>query len=137
MKAVSRARGLVGSLLVATCLSAALVPAALASERHGLLSQATDLGPVDTAAPIELTLWMKLHDEQGLDALVAAQQAGKGAYLSAQQLRAQHGPSSADAARVASFLQAEGFTTSVGQDNLYVRASSTVARVQSARSEEH
>jgi len=132
MTAASRAPGLVGSLLVAACLSVAVVPAALASERHSLLPQATDLGPVDAASPIELTLWMKLHDEQGLDALVAAQQAGKGAYLSFEQLRAKHAPSSADAARVAAYLKAEGFTVSVGQDNLYVRASASAARVQSA-----
>jgi subtilase family serine protease len=131
MKVSSRALRLAGSLLVATCLSAALVPAAPAAERHGLLAQAKDLGPVDSATPIEVTLWMKLHNEQGLDALVAAQQAGKGAYLTPAQLRTQYGPSSADAAAVAAFMKAQGFTVSVGQDNLYVRAASTVARVQS------
>jgi subtilase family serine protease len=131
MKASSRALRLAGSLLVATCLSAAVVPAASASERHSLLSQAKDLGPVDTATPVELTLWMKLHNEQSLDALVAAQQAGKGAYLTPAQLRTQYGPSSADAAAVAQFMKAQGFAVSIGQDNLYVRASSTAARVQS------
>jgi subtilase family serine protease len=131
MKASSRASRLAGSLLVATCLSVAVVPAASAGERQGLFSQAKDLGPVDTATPIELTLWMKLHNEQSLDALVAAQQSGKGAYLTPAQLRTQFGPSSADAAAVAQYLKAQGFTVSIGQDNLYVRASSTVARVQS------
>jgi subtilase family serine protease len=117
--------------LVATCLSVAVVPAATAGERPGLLAQAKDLGPVDNATPIELTLWMKLHNEQSLDALVAAQQAGKGSYLTPAQLRKQYGPSSADAAAVAQYLKAQGFAVSIGQDNLYVRASSTVARVQS------
>jgi subtilase family serine protease len=74
---------------------------------------------------------MKLHDQPGLDALVAAQQAGKGAYLSMEQVRAQHAPSSADVARVAAFLKAQGFKVIAPQDNLYVKASATAARVQS------
>lgn len=114
------------------CLTAAAAAAAAAGGRHSLLSQATDLGPVNGASPIEITLWLKLHDEQALDALVAKQQAGDGTYLSMAQLRAQHGPSATDAARVAAFLKAQGFTASVSKDNLYVKASGTVARVQSA-----
>ncbi len=119
-------------MLIATCLCAAAASAAAAPGRHSLLSQATDLGPVDGASSIEITVWMKMHDQAGLDALVAAQQAGKGAYLSMQQLRAQHGPSSADVAKVTAFLRAQGFAVSAGQDNLYVKASATAARVQSA-----
>jgi subtilase family serine protease len=118
-------------ILIATCLCAAAATAAVASGRPSLLSQATDLGPVNAASPIEITLWMKLHDEQGLDGLVAAQQSGKGAYLSMEQLRARYAPSSADTARVAAYLKSQGFTVSAGQDNLYVKASATVARVQS------
>ena len=118
--------------LIATCLCVAAAAAASASGRPSLLSKATDLGPVDAASPIEITVWMKLHDQQGLDALVAQQQAGKGAYLSMDQVRAQHAPLAADAAKVSAFLKAQGFAVSTGQDNLYVRASGTVARVQSA-----
>lgn len=116
------------TLLIATCLSAAST-AALAGQ--SLLSHAKDLGPVDAASPIEITLWMKLHDQRGLDTLVAAQQAGKAGYLTAEQVLAQHAPSAADVARVAALLKAEGFTVSgFGQQNMFVRASGTVARVQ-------
>src|SRR3984893_4098969 len=118
------------ALLIAACLIP--VAAVAASGGASLLSRATDLGPVDAASPIEITVWMKLHDQQGLDALVAAQQAGKGAYLSMEQVRAQHAPSSADVAKVATFLKAQGFKVSAPQDNLYIKASATVARVQSA-----
>jgi subtilase family serine protease len=117
---------------IAACLCAAAATAALAGGGPSLLSRATDLGPADAASPIEITVWMKLHDQPGLDALVAAQQAGKGDYLSMAQVRAQHAPSATDVARVAAFLKAQGFTVSPGQDNLYVKASGTVARVQSA-----
>jgi subtilase family serine protease len=132
MKAVARARGLVGILAVATCLSAAVATTAAASTSHSLMSHATDLGRVKADSPIEITLWLKLHDEAGLDALVAAQQAGKGDYLTLEQLRAKHGPTAADAAKVAAFLTAQGFTAQVGDGNLYVRASGTVGRVESA-----
>ncbi len=118
--------------LIAACLGAASATVAFASGQPSLLSRATDLGPVNGASPIEITVWMKLHDQPGLDALVTAQQAGNGTYLSMAQVRAQHAPSAADVAKVAAFLKAQGFTVSPGQDNLYVKASGTVARVQSA-----
>jgi subtilase family serine protease len=117
-------------MLIATCLCVAAANAA-APAGHSLLSQAIDLGPVDAASPVEITVWMKLHDQPGLDALVAAQQAGKGAYLSMEQVRAQHAPSSADVAKVAAYLRAQGYQLSPAQDNLYVKASATAARVQS------
>jgi subtilase family serine protease len=117
-------------LLIATCLCVAAAASAIG--RPSLLSKATDLGPVDTASPIEITVWMKLHDQPGLDALTAAQQAGNDTYLSMEQLRARHAPSAADVAKVTAFLKAQGFAVSPGQDNLYVKASGTVARVQSA-----
>lgn len=117
-------------MLIAACLCAAA--AAIASGRPSLLSRATDLGPVDAASPIEITVWMKLHDQPGLDARVAAQQSGNGTYLSMEQVRAQHAPSATDVAKVTAFLEARGFTVSPGQDNLYVKASGTVARVESA-----
>lgn len=117
-------------MLIAACLCAAA--AAIASGRPSLLSRATDLGPVDAASPMEITVWMKLHDQPGLDARVAAQQSGNGTYLSMEQVRAQHAPSATDVAKVTAFLEARGFTVSPGQDNLYVKASGTVARVESA-----
>ena len=106
--------------------------ATIAAGQQSLLSKATDLGPVNADSSIEITLWMKLHDQQGLDALVAAQQADKAGYLSSEQVRSRHAPSQADVARVADFLKAQGFTVSgIGQDNFFVKATATVGRVQS------
>ncbi len=103
------------------------------ADRRSVLSAATDLGPANAAGPIEITLWMKLHDQQGLDALVAAQQAGKAGFLSQEQIRAQHAPSSADVAKVADVLKAQGFAISgFGRDNFFVRATGTVGLVESA-----
>jgi subtilase family serine protease len=118
-------------MLIATCLAAAASSAAAAPGGHTLPSQASDLGPVDPASPIEVTVWMKLHDQRGLDSLVAAQQAGKGSYLSMEQVRTQYAPSSADVTKVAAYLKAQGFTVSAPRDTLYVKATATAARVQS------
>jgi len=117
-------------ILSAACLAAAGTAVA-APGQHSLLSQATDLGPVDGASPIEITVWMKLHDQPGLDALVAAQQAGKGSYLTMEQVRAQHAPRATDVAKVEAYLKSQGFKVSAPQDNLYVKASATAARVES------
>jgi len=118
--------------LIAACLGAALAIPAGAAGRTTLMSLANDLGQVNASSPVEITLWMKLRDQQGLDALFAAQQDGKAAYLTTAQIRAQHAPSAADATRVAEFLKAHGFTVDgVGQDNLFVRASAPAARVAS------
>ena len=117
-------------ILSAACLAAAATAVA-APGQHSLLSQATDLGPVDGASPIEITVWMKLHDQPGLDALVAAQQAGKGSYLTLEQVRAQHAPRATDVATVAKYLKSRGFEVSAPRDTLYVKATATAAHVQS------
>jgi subtilase family serine protease len=75
---------------------------------------------------------MKMHDQQGLDALVAAQQEGKTGFLTGDQVRARYAPSSAEAARVADLLKADGFTVSgFGPNNLFVKAYASVELVES------
>jgi subtilase family serine protease len=103
-----------------------------AAARPSMLSRANDLGPVNASHPIEITLWMKMHDQQGLDALVAAQQEGKAAFLSGEQVRARYAPSYAEAAKVASLLKADGFNvTAFGPNNLFVKATASAGLVQS------
>jgi subtilase family serine protease len=112
---------------------AAAAGAAAGGGGNRLLALADDLGPVDAAKSVEFTLWMKLHDQRGLDDLVTAQQAGKADFLSPEQVRALHAPGAKEVARATAFLKAEGFTVQrVGQDNLFVRASGPAGRVQSA-----
>ena len=142
MKATALARGFgAGSRrrpwaasMIAAGLSA-LAGAAAAATGGGppLLAHATDLGPVSASSPVEVTVWLKLHDEQGLDRTLEAQQAGKAAYLTDAQIQAQHAPSAGDVARVSAYLKAQGLTvTAVGQGNLYVKASGTAGRVEHA-----
>src|SRR5215469_17318454 len=105
------------ALMIATCLTTLATPAAAAPAASGppLLSRATDLGPVSASSPIEVTVWLRLHDEKGLNDTLATQESGKAAYLSNEQIRAQHAPSAADVARVSAFLKAQGLAvTGVG-----------------------
>ena len=133
MKALRRARVLRAFLIVTASLTAAVGNVALGAGSQKLLSLADDLGPVNAAVPVEFKLWMKLRDQQGLDALVSAQQAGKAGYLSMEQVRAQHAPTAADIAKATAYLKTRGFDVKdVGLGNAYVSASGPVARVEDA-----
>lgn len=133
MKLALRTQVSGAALLVAASLIAITATPAIAASRSSLLSLATDLGPVSEASPVNFTIWMKLRDQQGLDDLVAAQQAGKAAFLSSDEIRAQQSPGAADVAAVTAFLAAQGFAVkAVGEGNLYVSASGPADRVESA-----
>lgn len=133
MKSVYRAPLARASFLMASCLIATAASAAGGGGGNRLLALADDLGPVDAAKPVEFTLWMKLRDQPGLDALVTAQQAGNAGFLAPEQVSALHAPGAKDVARATAFLKAQGFTVErVAQDNLFVRASGPAKRVQNA-----
>ncbi len=128
-----------------TFLSLALVGAASASaegvrtDRGGppILKHSTDLGLVDPASAIEITLWLKLRDEKALDGALAAQRDQGTPFLSGAQIDAQLAPTAANVADVSQFLKSQGLkVTGVGPHNLFVRAAGTVGVVQSALSVE-
>jgi len=143
MKAIARARAarsrgwFLGLLAVTTSsMLAATAPAALGAPRLDggaprIIQYSTDLGPVAASTRMEITLWLKLREAQGLDGLLAAQRAGTARYLSQAQIDAQYSPAAKDVATVSEFLKSQGFTvTGVGPHNLFVRASGTVEQVQ-------
>jgi len=133
MKNVRRARVGRASFFVAASFIAAAASGAASSGRNAVLSLANDLGPLNASSSVDFTLWMKLRDPQGLDALVESQQAGKAGFLSAAELRARHEPTAAAVAKATAYLKAQGFNVKgVGEGNRYVRASGPVAQVQSA-----
>ena len=116
---------------------AATVPLAHASSATNgapaLLSRATDLGPVNASSPIEITVWLKLHDNAGLQNTLAAQNDGATPWLSSDQIESRYSPAAADVAAVRSFLKTRGLTVeAVGPHNLFVKAAGTAATVQSA-----
>ncbi len=121
--------------LAALAATAVAAPAQQMIEPGGpaVLSHASDLGRVDASQPMEITVWLKLHDEAGLDRTISGQSGPSTAWLSNEQIEARHAPAAADVTAVSAFLRSRGLTvTGVGPQNLFVRATGTAARVQAA-----
>lgn len=98
-----------------------------------VLRRATDLGPISSATPIDLTVWLQLRDSAALDRTIEAQRAGHAAWLSDEQIEKLHAPAAADAAAVSNFLKARGLSVmGIGPYNLFVKARGTAATVESA-----
>src|SRR5271167_3776482 len=102
-----------------------------------LLAQAQDLGPENAAKPISVTVWLRSQAKDGVtdQAIEELYRQGSPNYhnwLTREELDAQS-PTADEAAVVKNFLAGHNLTVSaVGEGNLYVKASGTVADVQSA-----
>ena len=131
------------TLLICACFSAVGVnvtaPAAAAQTGSAasavapLIAHATDLGPASPSSPIEITVWLKLQDDRGLENTLSAQRQGGEGWLSDEQIQARHAPAEADVTAVSGFLKAQGLTvTGVGPRNLFVKATGAAAAVQAA-----
>ena len=97
------------------------------------LARATDLGPMSQSSAVSITVWLKLHDQAGLQRTLAEQQQGASKYLTNSQVAARHAPTASDVATVSNFLKARGLAVNgVGPNNFFVRASGTAARIESA-----
>jgi len=101
----------------------------------GFVGKATDLGPVDPSTVIEVAVWLQLHNENQLHALVAAQQQrGSGQYhkwITQDQFNASFGPTSQELNSVQNYLNAKGLSTLfVAENNMFVKVQGTVANVQ-------
>ena len=99
----------------------------------GVFSRATDLGSMSSTIPIELTVWLKMRDSDGLDRTLAAQRTSGADWLSERQIDQLHAPAAADVAAVSAFLKTQGLTvTGVGPHDLFVKAKGTVAAADAA-----
>jgi len=129
---------------LAVAVALVLAGAAQAQGRHVIanntppsLSQAQDMGPEDATKTISVTLWMHSQSkgaagDQAVEELYDASSPNYHNWLTTQQLDAQS-PTADETATVKKFLAAHNLTvTAVGQSNLYVRASGTVADAQNA-----
>src|SRR5262249_31119596 len=80
----------------ATSEDPASIQGGINNNTPGFLSHAHDLGPVDPTSVIEVTAWLKLHNEAQLDQLVAGQQQKGNAnfhkWIDQAQFDAQFGP---------------------------------------------
>ncbi len=103
----------------------------------GAIKNATDTGAVDPSTVITVTAWLKLHDENRLDQLVA-QQGTKGnanyhKWLTQDQIDAQFSPTSQEVNAVQSWLSAHGLAVvEIAENSWYVKAQGTVSDVEKA-----
>jgi subtilase family serine protease len=101
----------------------------------GFIQKAKDVGPVDPAAVISVTAWLKLHNEDKLDRLVESQkQKGSANYqkwITQSQFNSSFGPTSQEVKAVQNFLNAHKLTAvEVAENNMYVKVQGAVADIQ-------
>jgi subtilase family serine protease len=109
----------------------------LAHHTPAFVSTAKDLGPERASMQVTIHVWLQLHNEEGLRALVQQQydesSANYHAWLTRDEFNAQFAPSTKDVGTIKSFLAAHNLSViSVGERNLYVKAQGTIADVQRA-----
>jgi subtilase family serine protease len=100
-------------------------------------AQGTNMGPEDVTKQISITVWLNLHNQQALDALVQdlydKDSPNYHHFLTMDQFKAQFSPTPKEAATVSAYLAAHHLTvTSVDKFNLFVTAQGTVADAQAA-----
>ncbi|MGC2658611.1 MAG: S53 family peptidase [Bryobacteraceae bacterium] len=95
---------------------------------------ATNLGPTEPSQTINVNVWLKLHNQAGLDALVQdLYEPGSAKYrqwLTPAQFQAEYAPTAAEARTVAQYLLANNLpVVEMGPNNMFVRAQGTIATV--------
>jgi subtilase family serine protease len=145
MKAIARERAevkssnsLIGIAVACICMAATGTTLAATDGAHSsspaplLIKHSTDLGAVDPSSIIEITMWLKIRDEKALDDALTAQREHGAPYLSGAQIDSQLAPTAASVADVSRFLTSRGLkVTGVGPHNMFVKASGSVALIQS------
>src|SRR5229473_1986798 len=101
----------------------------------GFIQKAQNLGAVDPAGVIPVTVWLKLHNESKLDQLVESQkQKGSANYqkwITQAQFNASFSPTAQEVKAVQNFLSAHGLTTlTVAGNNFYVKVQGTVGAIE-------
>jgi len=101
----------------------------------GFIQKANDLGAIDPATVIDVTAWLKIHNQNKLDQLVQ-QQTQKGSpnyhkWISQAQFNAAYSPTSQEVGAVQNFLLAHGLTVlAVGDNNMYVKVEGTADAIE-------
>jgi len=117
------------TLFVSVALTAGLhaSTARIPNNTPGFVRRATDIGPVDPGNVISVTVWLKLHNENNLHALVQGQYR-KGSpnyhrWITQGQFNANYGPTSQQVKSVQNFLTSHGLTVlAVAENNMYIKA---------------
>ncbi len=99
---------------------------AATATRGATVAAGTDLGALVPTTPLTVRVAMNLHNESGLDSLIAARQR-----ITSAQFAAQYGPTPSDVQAVVSYLRAQGFTNVQASGQL-VSADGTAAQAAKA-----
>jgi subtilase family serine protease len=107
------------------------------NNRPKFTAAARNLGPVESSSQMEVSIWLKPHNQAGLDALARdlydPRSANYRHWLTRAEFAARYAPTAAEAQTVRDFFAANGMTTvTTGPNNFYVRARGTAAAVASA-----
>ena len=134
-------KSLLSALLVSTSLYAAQAAAAssyvIGQNTLPFLKSATRTGSADAAAMMDVTVWLKPHNQEGLDALAASQyRKGSADYrkwLTPAAFAARFAPTADEAKTVQAFLTSHKLAvTAADKFGFFVRAHGSVADVQAA-----
>jgi len=137
-KRIAAASLALGSFFAGSAYAAGLSESAtVAHNTPKFVKTSRIMGPVDPTTVMEVSLWLKPHDQAGLDAL-AKQLYDKSSsqyrhFLTKAQYSERFAPTAAEAGTVAQFLAANRLkVVAVGPDNFFVRASGTAASISAA-----
>jgi subtilase family serine protease len=109
----------------------------LSGNTPGWVGRAQNLGAADATQTIDLTVWLKLHNEgqlqKQLHDLYAPGSASYHQWLSQSQFNASYSPTAQEVKSVSNFLTAHGFTIEdVAENNFYITVSGTIAQAEQA-----
>ena len=99
---------------------------AATATRGATIPSATDLGALSPTTPLTVRVAMNLHNESGLDSLIASHQR-----ITPSQFAAQFGPTASEVQSVVSYLRGQGFTNVQASGQL-VSADGTAAQAAKA-----
>jgi len=103
----------------------------------GWISKAQNLGATDATQTIDLTVWLKLHNEnqlqQQISDLYSPGNANYHKWLNQSQFNANYSPTAQQVKSVSNFLTSHGFTIlDTAENNFYIKVSGTVAQAEQA-----
>src|SRR6266853_4065586 len=127
------------TLFFSIALSAALHThaAPVANNTPGFIKRATDLGPLDPNSVINVTVWLQLHNEGKLEALVKEQkQKGSANYhkwITQDQFNASFAPTAKELDSVQKFLTSRGLSVqAIAENNMYIKVQGSVGDIEKA-----
>jgi kumamolisin len=138
MKRIAAASLAFGTLFAGSVNAAGQTESAtVAHNTPKFVKTARIMGPVDPSTLIDVSIWLKPHDQAGLDALAKQLYDPSSSqyrhFLTKAQYSARFAPTAAEAGQVRQFLAANKMkVVTVGPDNFYVRATGTAAAISAA-----